>query len=168
MLMGWSRHESSSPMWKKVCDAGSGLRSWALRRYLAFPVTPWFLVIAGNWTLSSMMLRSWITRLGGTKAASWWPLEVGTSLPPLVMELPSRKAPVGRGRLTWPCSSLWVMVRPWLTPYFWGTWDPHTLCFLTGFPVDLWVVSLLTKSIYRVLITWYHDSRNGNQLQTTQ
>ena len=26
-------------------------------------------------------------------------------------------------------------------PYFQGTGDPHTLCFLTGFPVDLWVMT---------------------------
>lgn len=33
-------------------------------------------------------------------------------------------------------------------PYFQGTGDPHTLCFLTGFPVDLWVTTWLTISIY--------------------
>lgn len=131
-MMGCSSHESSSPMWKEVCDAGSGLRSRAPRWHLTIPLTLWLLVIAGNWTLSSTMLRSWITRLGEMKAASWWPSGVGTSLPPLAMELPSRRAPLGRGRLTWPCSSLWVMVRPWLTPYCWGTWDLLFLNWLSG------------------------------------
>lgn len=125
-MRGCSSHESSSPMWKSVwCWIGPlELGPNVVPRC---PFDSLALVIAGNWTRSSTMRQSWITRLGGMKAASWWPSEVDTSLPPPVMELLSRRVPLGRGRLTWPCSSLWVMVRPWVTPYLGGPWALYTL-----------------------------------------
>lgn len=82
------------------------------------PLTPRCLVFSGSWTLSSTTRPSWITKPEGTKAVNWWPSGVGTSLPPLAMELPSRRAHPGRGRSTWRCSSLLVMVSK----------APGTLC----------------------------------------
>lgn len=143
---------------REVCDAGSGLGRWAPRWYLTITLTLWLLVIAGNWMLSSgscccLELQGWEGRR----------LQAGDHWGGYIFATTGYGIALQKGftmeEADWPgpCSSLWVMVRLWLTSLP-GTGDPHTLCFLTGFPVDLWVMTWLTISIYWVLTTWYHGS----------